>query len=48
MVEKPEKLLEEIRSLVRSPRKRADLADNLHSEARADAAHRLAEIILEI
>ncbi len=48
MVEKPEKLLEEIRSLVRSPRKRADLADNLNSEARADAAHRLAEIILEI
>lgn len=48
MMKNPDKLLEEVRSLVRSPRRRADLADNLNSEARADAAHRLAEIILEI
>lgn len=47
MMANPEKLLEEVRSLVRSPRHRADLADNLNTEARADAAKRLAEIILE-
>lgn len=48
MVENPEILLEEIRRLVRSPRKRADMAEKLHSEARSDAAKRLAEIVLEI
>lgn len=47
MVADPTKLLEEIRHLVRSPRLRADMADRLHGEARADAAKRLAEIILE-
>lgn len=46
MVEKPERLLEEIRHLVKSPRVRADMADNLHKEARPDSAERLAEIIL--
>lgn len=44
----PTKLLEEIRHLIKSPRLRADMADALHAEARADAAHRLAEIILEV
>ena len=47
MVKKPEKLLEEIRRLVRSPRLRADMADRLHDEARSDSAKRLAKIILE-
>lgn len=42
----PNKLLEEIRRLVRSPRLRAEMADRLHEEARPDAAKRLAEIIL--
>ena len=47
MVEKPELLLDEIRHLIKSPRLRADMADHLHTEARADAAARLAQIILE-
>ena len=47
MVAEPTKLLEEIRHLIKSPRLRADMADRLHEEARADAARRLAEIILE-
>lgn len=46
MVADPTKLLEEIRHLVKSPRLRAEMADRLHQEARADAARRLAEIIL--
>lgn len=48
MVAKPELLLEEIRTLVRSPRKRADMADALHEETRGNAAEKLAEIILEV
>ena len=47
MMADPTKLLEEIRHLVKSPRLRADMADRLAKEARSDAAHRLAEIILE-
>ena len=47
MVAAPEKLLEDIRHLIRSPRLRTDMADRLHQEARADAAKRLAKIILE-
>lgn len=47
MVSDPTKLLDEIRHLVRSPRVRSDMAERLHKEARADAAHRLAKIILE-
>ena len=47
MVENPKVLLEEIRHLVKSPRLRADMADRLCEEARADAAKRLANIILE-
>ena len=43
----PNLLLEEIRHLIKSPRLRADMADNLAQEARSDAAKRLAEIILE-
>lgn len=44
---RPEILLKEIKALVRSPRRRADMANRLHEEARADASKRLAEIILE-
>lgn len=47
MLEKPTILLDEIRHLIKSPRLRADMADNLAKEARSDAAKRLAEIILE-
>ena len=47
MMKNPNLLLESIRHLVKSPRLRADMADALHKEARADAARRLAEIILD-
>ena len=47
MMEHPDKLLEEIHHLVKSPRLRVDMADRLFEEARSDAAKRLAEIILE-
>jgi UDP-N-acetylglucosamine--N-acetylmuramyl-(pentapeptide) pyrophosphoryl-undecaprenol N-acetylglucosamine transferase len=47
MVNDPTILLEEIRHLIKSPRLRADMADNLAKEARSDAAKHLAEIILE-
>ncbi len=47
MVADPTRLLAEIRHLVKSPRLRAEMADRLHKEARADAARRLAEIILK-
>ena len=48
MVKNPARLLDEIRRLIKNPRLRADMADKLHEEARADAAKRLAEIILEV
>ena len=47
MLEKPELLLDEIRHLIRSPKLRAEMAEKFHEEARADAAKRLAELILE-
>lgn len=43
----PNKLLEEIKHLIHSPRLRANMANRLHEEAHSDAAKRLAEIILE-
>ena len=46
MMSDPNKLLEEIRRLIKSPRLRADMADRLSEEARSDAARRLADIIL--
>ena len=46
MVSDPNKLLESIKHLIKSPRLRADMADRLHEEARTDAARRLAEIVL--
>lgn len=48
MVRKPSALLEEIRHLVRAPRERQTMADKLHSEAKPDAAERLAEILIEV
>lgn len=47
MMADPNKLLEEIHHLIKSPRLRANMADRLAEEARSDAAKRLAEIILE-
>ncbi len=47
MMKSPQKMLEEIRHLIRSPRLRADLADRLHEEASSDAAEQLADIVLE-
>ena len=47
MVADPNKLLEEIRHLVKSPRLRANMADRLAEEARSNAAKHLAKIILE-
>ena len=47
MVEHPDQLLTAVRHLVKSPRERANMAERLHDEARADAAKRLAKIILE-
>ena len=46
MVKNPELLLEKIRTLIKNPRKCADMADKLHEGSRTDAAKRLAEIIL--
>ena len=48
MLKHPDKLLEEIRHLVRSPRVRAELSERLHQNARLDAAHALAEVILSV
>ena len=48
MVKNPEKLLEIVRKLVRSPRVRADLAKNLHDTSATDAAERLAKILIEV
>lgn len=47
MVSNPNLLLDEIRHLIKSPRLRTEMADRLHKEARTDAAHHLAKIILE-
>lgn len=46
-VSHPEKLLEELRHLVRSPKERSGMAERLHEEACPDATERLAEMIIE-
>ena len=46
MMKNPSSLLNEIRRLIKTPALRADMAEALHKEARADAATRLAKIIL--
>ncbi len=48
MEEKPELLLEAVRTLVRSPKKREELSAKLHAESKPDAAERLADILIEI
>jgi UDP-N-acetylglucosamine--N-acetylmuramyl-(pentapeptide) pyrophosphoryl-undecaprenol N-acetylglucosamine transferase len=48
MVEKPELLLEEVKKLVKSDKKREELAAKLNSESKTNAAERLADILLEI
>ncbi len=48
MMKNPGHLLEEIRRLIKNPKLRTEMADKLHDEARADAAKRLADIILEV
>ena len=47
MVENPNLLLEAIRTLVRSPKKREELSEKLHTESKTDAAARLADILIE-
>ena len=47
MMKNPAELLDAIKHLIRSPRLRADLAENLHAEAHKDAAAKLADLILE-
>ena len=47
MIKNPAELLDAIRHLIRSPRVRADLAENLHAEAHSDAAVRIADLILD-
>lgn len=47
MVKDPEKLLELVRSLVRSPKRRERLAENLHGLVKPTAAEDLAKIIIE-
>ena len=46
MMKNPAKLLDEIKHLIRAPKFRTEMADRFHGEARADAARRLAKIIL--
>lgn len=47
MIENPNRLLDEIRHLMRSPKLRANMTERLHEEARSDSADQLAKIILE-
>ena len=47
MMKNPSVLLDAIRHLIKNSRLRAELAERLHSEARTDAASRLADLILE-
>jgi UDP-N-acetylglucosamine--N-acetylmuramyl-(pentapeptide) pyrophosphoryl-undecaprenol N-acetylglucosamine transferase len=47
MVEKPEVLLNAIKTLIRSPKKREELSAKLREEAKSDAAARLADILIE-
>ena len=48
MQQQPGILLNEIKHLVRSPKEREMLAENLHAEVRLDAAEKLAEIVLAV
>ena len=48
MEEDPTLLLEAARTLIRSPKKREELAANLHAESKNNAAERLADILIEL
>lgn len=48
MRQQPDLLLDQIKHLIRSPKKREELAKRLHEETRSDAAERLAEILVGI
>ena len=48
MRNQPSVLLEEIRHLVRSPKKRESLAKNLHAETTEEAARKLAKVIIGV
>ena len=48
MVKKPELLLEAVKTLMRSPKKRQDMAVTLRSFVKDDAAERLANTIISV
>lgn len=48
MLEDPNLLLEDIKTLIKSSKKREELATRLHDESKTDAAERLADILIEI
>ncbi len=48
IVEEPKALLTAIKKLVNDPKRREELAKNLHEESKTDAAVRLADILIEI
>jgi len=48
MEEDPEKLLEAVKHLVKSPKEREAMAEKLQTASKPDAAQRLAKVILEI
>lgn len=48
MVENPQLLLNAVRTLIRSPKKREELSANLHEMAKTNAAEKLADILIEI
>lgn len=47
MMNQPGVLLEEVKHLVRSPKERKTLAENLHEQAQTDAAKNIAQILLD-
>lgn len=48
MQEQPGMLLEATRKVIRSPKRRVEMAENLHKLAKTDAAKRLAEIVVNV
>lgn len=48
MLEDPNLLLEDIKTLIKGSKKREELATRLHDESKTDAAERLADILIEI
>ena len=47
MVNQPGILLEAVKHLVRSPKERKTLAENLHEQAQTDAAKKIAQILVD-